>query len=191
MHYGRTGCSTATSLYCNKKTVLALQTFILRQRVRGGFRLSILLIRRCITAIENSDNHIILQRCRNFDRHVSVGSSFVRKADYCSAFLGIKWYRFVVTIFLYLVYFGIIWYQNYRMYIAFVLREGGRYGLAVKNSDHAVRLYFYWNVNRHVSVLRYMWDDINRRARSPSTIFLQLILRHIRSCRKEIETLFL
>lgn len=191
MHYGRTGCSTATSLYCNKKAVIALQTFILRQGVKGIFRLSILLIRRCITAIENSDNHIILQRCRNFDRHVSVGSSFVRKAGYCSAFLGIKWYRFVLIIFLYSVYFGIIWYQNYRMYIAFVLREGGRYGLAVKNSDHAVWLYFYWNVNRHVSVERYMWDDINRRARSPSTIFLQLILRHIRSCRKEIETLFL
>ena len=90
MHYGRTGCSTAKSLYCNKKAVLALQTFILRQKVRGGFRLSILLIRRCITAIENSDNHIILQSCRNFDRHVSVGSSFVRKAGYCIAFLGIK-----------------------------------------------------------------------------------------------------
>ena len=171
MHYGRAVCSTAKSLYCKKKTVLALQTFILRQRVRGGFRLSILLIRRCITAIENSDNHIILQRCRNFDRHVSVEGVLLRKTGYCIAFLGIKWYRFVVTIFLYLVYFGIIWYQNYRMYIAFVLREGGRYGLAVKNSDHAVWLYFYWNVNRHVSVERYTWDDINRQVRSPSTIF--------------------
>lgn len=90
MHYGRAVCSTAKSLYRNKKAVIALQTFILRQRVRGGFRLSILLIRRCITAIENSDNHIILQRCRNFDRHVSVEGVLLRKTGYCIAFLGIK-----------------------------------------------------------------------------------------------------
>ena len=90
MHYGRTGCSTAKSLYCKKKTVLALQTFILRQGVKGIFRLSILLIRRCITAIENSDNHIILQSCRNFDRHVSVEGVLLRKAGDCIAFLDIK-----------------------------------------------------------------------------------------------------
>lgn len=90
MHYGRTGRSTAKSLYCNKKAVIALQTFILRQRVSGGFRLSILLIYRDIATGENSDNHIILQRCRNFDRHVSVEGVLLRKAGYCIAFLGIK-----------------------------------------------------------------------------------------------------